>query len=217
MFAGLCDLVFHPDTFFERVSQEKVNLIPPVAIVGAAVIIQIMGIILHLFLFVRSGASEVALAALSISLVKTVLCQIITLFVIWGTVSLSVYCISRLFSGSGSLIATIQNTGYGIVPSMLFNIGSLIASGFIYIFFHGWPLPPGNSEWLNTVLWAGTITSAVFFFWQWYLWVLAVKHTCGFTFRRAAAVTIIPIVIVIWLTIPVQAGVDTITMIISGT
>jgi hypothetical protein len=42
VFHGIRDLLFHPDAFFARVSQEKVNLIPPLAIVGAGVVINIL-------------------------------------------------------------------------------------------------------------------------------------------------------------------------------
>jgi hypothetical protein len=33
--AGLSELIIHPDAFFVRVSQEKISLVPPLAIVAA--------------------------------------------------------------------------------------------------------------------------------------------------------------------------------------
>jgi len=56
----------------------------------------------------------------------------------------------------------------------------------------------------------------IILFWEWYLWILAIQHTHRFTFRKAAAVSIVPVMIVIWLTIPVQAWIESLRMIITG-
>jgi hypothetical protein len=59
--------------------------------------------------------------------------------------------------------------------------------------------------------------SLIILFWGCCLWIPAVMHTHGFSFWKAVVVLIGPVVIIIWLTIPVQEFGDTIRMLVSGT
>ncbi len=48
MKSGFKDLLFCPDTFFKNITQEKVNLIPPVIIVAGGCAISLSGVIVPL-------------------------------------------------------------------------------------------------------------------------------------------------------------------------
>ncbi|MHB8162813.1 MAG: YIP1 family protein [Methanoregula sp.] len=218
MFSGIRNLLIHPNLFFERVSKEKVNLVPPVIIIGIGLLALIIGKAIPVFwvsahfpsFFESSGG-------LSVVLIGLIFCHTIIPLLTWSVMILGSYGISRFLNGKGSLAVTVQNTGYGFLPWTFFTIASLISSSIIFVIFHAWALPSGNSIWGYWIFWIAAFFGIVFFSWQWYLWVLAVKYTHGFTFRKAAAVTIIPVVIIIWLTIPVQVWINTIAMTISGT
>jgi hypothetical protein len=55
MFAGLSDLIFHPDAFFKRVSRQPVNLLPPVAIVVAGMSVLLLPGIFTILYFSMAG------------------------------------------------------------------------------------------------------------------------------------------------------------------
>jgi hypothetical protein len=212
MFFGIRDLVLHPDAFFETVSKEKVNLIPPVVIVGAGLFISFMIAVVYYSLISGNNLHYVGWMAIIQVFFR---CTAVIPLIVWGVISLGTYGISWGCEGKGSLAATVQNIGYGMLPWIVFIIGSVIFSGLSFVIFHS--TSPADMT-LGAIIfhWADIIFGLVIFFWGWYLWILAVRYTHGFTLRKAAAVTIVPVAIVIWLTIPVQAWIETIRMIISG-
>ena len=51
MFAGLLELILHPDKFFARVSREKIDLVPPLLIVGAGMFIIFLTLFIPICIF----------------------------------------------------------------------------------------------------------------------------------------------------------------------
>jgi len=217
MFSGLTDLILHPDRFFLRVSQEKVNLILPILIIWTGFVALIIGKTIPVF-WVSTHFPSIVETSGGIPgvLFRYIFCHTIAPLLVLIVMIIGTYGISRLVNGKGLPASMVQNIGYAMMPSTLFTLGSLISSGLILLIFHSWPVPPGNSEWWYWTFWTTALFGILFFFWQWYLWILAVKHTQDFSFRKAAAVTIIPVVIVIWLTIPIQAWMNMILRVVSG-
>lgn len=217
MFSGIRDLFLHPDLFFERVSKEKVNLIPPVMIVGAGAIVALIPYCVALIYYSMThngNLSYVGWMGLIQVFFKTfVVCPLL----IWGVISFFAYGISRGLNGKGSLAATVQNTGYGMMPWAVSVIGFTVFSGILFLAAYIIP-----TDIIALDLFASNayslypIVGIIALVWQWYLWILAVKHTHGFTFRKAVAATIIPVMIFIWLTIPVQTWIYTIWIVVSG-
>ncbi|MGA2121312.1 MAG: YIP1 family protein [Methanoregula sp.] len=110
MFSGINDLILHPDAFFERVSQEKINLIPPLAIVGAGILFTLLPLVFT-FIYYSLTASHTLHNILWWGMIGYYLrCFSVIPLVIWGILSIGTYGISRIFDGKGSLSATVQNT-----------------------------------------------------------------------------------------------------------
>ena len=216
MFEWISELVIHPDAFFARVSQEKINLIPPLAIVGAGMLLIFLAMVLPIAVVVIPSHALVGFLGFRGLLLHFLILTSIPL-VIWGIISFGLYIISRALGGAGSLTATIQNIGYGMGMWCVFGIGLMIDSSFKVFMSYKITLPSGeigqvagSNPFLGIIL----IIDLAAFFWGWYLWILAVKHTHGFTIWKAAAVSIVPVMIAIWFTI--LRGIDTIRILIFG-
>jgi len=215
MFTVIRDLLIHPDLFFERISKEKVNLVPPLAIVGTGLFLVIIGKVIPV-VWITLNSSFLQNSSLTEIIGSLILCHALLPLMVFGTISLGTYGISRALGGNGSLTAHFQNIGYGMMPWTLFTLGSLAFSSSIFLVFHAWPVPPNSPGAAIALLWIAALMGLVVFLWEWYLWILAVGHTSAFTLRKAAAVTIVPVAGVIWLTVPVQVWLDTIRMVVSG-
>lgn len=213
--AGLVELVLHPDMFFARMVKEKVNLIPPLVIVGTGILVLLIGKTIPVVWF-SLNSSFLQNESLAGILRSLIVCHAVSPVLLFGIITLGTFVISHGLDGKGSLSANIQNIGYGMIPWTFFSIGSLISSSYFLVFFHAWPGPPNSPEKAVVLFWIAALIGLVVFFWEWYLWILAVRHTHAFTLRKAAAVTIVPVAVGIWLTIPVQAWLDTIRMVIFG-
>ncbi|MFA4824584.1 MAG: YIP1 family protein [Methanoregula sp.] len=215
MLANLIELVVHPDAFFERISKEEINLIPPLLIVGTGILLLIIGKTIPV-VWISLNSSFLQNHSFAEIFGSLILCHALSPIVVLGIISLGTFVISRGLNGKGSLTANIQNIGYGMIPWTFYILGSLVFSSIIFLVFHAWPGPPNSPEAAMVLFWIAALIGLVVFFWEWYLWILAVRHTHAFTIRKAAAVTIVPVAMGIWLTIPVQAWLDTIWMVIFG-
>lgn len=215
MLAGLVELVLRPNTFFARVSKEKVNLIPTLAIVGAGILLLLIGKTIPV-VWISLNSSFLQNKSVAEILGSLILCHAISPILLFGIITLGTFVISRGHDGKGSLTASLQNIGYGMIPWTFYILGSLVFSSSIFLVFHAWAVPPNLLEAVMVLFWIATLIGLVVFFWEWYLWILAVRHTYAFTLRKAAAVTIVPVAMGIWLTMPVQAWLDTIRMVIFG-
>lgn len=202
MFAGISELIIHPDAFFARITKEKTSLIPPLVIVLAGACINIVGTFLLLALSrsLSSGKFE------ELNYVSTLTYYLIVFAIVplldWGILSVGFCCISHMISGKGSLKATFQNAGYGMLP---WTILAALSAGYMIIFsciHHLFPFVPITA--------AGSTHTVIcflidfgFFLWVLYLWILAAKYTHEFTFRKAAGVTVIPVILLLLLDPPV--------------
>jgi len=218
MFSGLMNLVLHPDRFFLRVSQEKVNLVPPFIIIGTGLFAILLSTILPLLFFSLDHPDRIGYVSWMGMLQFYLKCVVLIPLMIWATMSLGTFGISRVLGGKGSLAATARNTGFGMLP---WTVGVLITIGISAVLFIIMQAVPSSrvpmEEYTQSLDALFPLASVVAIIWGEYLWILAVKYSHGFTFRKAAAVTVIPVLIVILLTVPVTVWNDTIVAFISGT
>lgn len=207
MFSGIRDLLLHPDAFFERVSYEKINLIPPVLIVGGVIIFSLVPAMVSVYYSFTSLSGSRYLAQIAM-LQHFILCSAVLPLVQWVIAALGTHYISKMSEGKGSLAATIQNTGYAMIPLLISSVCAGIIILIALFFYHS--TSPDISQGGFSFSGITSIITCIFFFWFWYLWILAVRYTQEFTFRKAAAVTVVPVIILIWLTIPVIPLIETI-------
>ena len=217
MFFGLKDLFLHPDAFFSGVAREKVNLVPPLIILGTGILFTLLPLVIAIVYYSLTASFNLHIIGWEGMIRNYLLCNGVIPLVTWGVLSLGSYGISRVLDGKGSLVATVQNIGYGMMPWAVSVIGTTIFSGIL--FFIAYILP-------STIILMEEVApygygifpyiSLIILFWGWYLWILAIQHTNRFTFRKASAVSIVPVMIVIWLTIPVQAWTESLRMMVAG-
>lgn len=195
MFEWISELVIHPDAFFARVSQEKINLIPPLAIVGAGVVINILMILLFFIAPSHSGYSGYFLMYGGLQrdvLMIFIIRSIFVPFGLWGFVSIAAYSISRVLSGRGSFYATIQNVGYGMLPWTLSMVVPVVS--FAYKFSTNTSYGIFSGIWL-TDPYTCCIIGWVVLLWICYLWIFAIRHTHQVSLKKAIGVIIISVAV----------------------
>ena len=204
MFFGISELFLHPDAFFERVSREKVNLVPPLVIVGTGAF---FFAIIHVLYWVwdRSGWSFAVFSYGSIigeDVMSLIATSVILPFVIWGLFSVLIHVLSRMSGGTGSFPATVRVVGYGMLPWTVSAIIPFIV--FLHKFFtYIDPWVGGHSGiWLMPPMYCELPLLGIMI-WGCYLWTLGVVHTHHLPLKRAAAVTAIPVVAFLLLSLPV--------------
>jgi hypothetical protein len=195
---GLFDLILHPDAFFARVSQEKVNLVPPVLIVGAGALLFIVVNLVYWAFPTRQGYSISFLTSTGIFR-NLMLAQIITSVIIpvcvWVFISIILYILARIAGSTGSFPATFRDVGYGMLPWILSVILPFIVILHRFLTYTGGPVSGGNCGiWFMPPMYC-TVPLLGILVWSGYLWMLSLRHTHGITPAESAIITGIPVVI----------------------
>jgi hypothetical protein len=160
MSIGLKNLVFHPNTFFEEITYENKNLLIPFVFVALMGLFGIM--LLWRFSYGYSLFSIVEMMALP--------------FILWVIVTLVIFGVARVFSGTGSLFATLQNIGFGTFPLTLAVAGTLRIIAVI----NGIPSTPADYSLLPFLSWI------LLPFWSFYLWYCGTLHAHRLSRMKAA-------------------------------
>jgi hypothetical protein len=217
VFHGIRDLLFHPDAFFARVSQEKINLIPPLLIVGTGILFTLLPFVIALVYYSLTVSINLHNIGWEGMIKNYLLCYGVIPLVTWGVLSLGAYGFSHLLDGKGSLTATVQNMGYGMMPWAVSVIGMTSFGGIL--FFIAYILPSTiipMEEYAPYGYGIFPYISLIILFWMWYLWILAIRHTHQFTMRKAAMITVVPVAIYVSVTIPVVYYLEGILRILTG-
>jgi len=167
----LKNLVFHSDTFFEEITYEKKNLLIPFVFVALMGLFGIL--LLWRFTFGYSLSNIVEMMAFP--------------FIVWVIVTLVIFSVARIFSGTGSLFATFQNIGFGTFPLTLAVAGSVRIVAVI----NGSPSTPVDYSLLPFLSWM------VFPFWSFYLWYCGILHAHQLS-RMKAAVSVSSVAILLY-------------------
>ena len=193
-FTKLNDLLFRPDAFFSRLEQEEVNLVPPVLIVmlsgiGALVTVSLAMILSGSF----AGRSEEEILVMLFTSSPFMLAFIYQV-IMWIVASVSVWLVAGKLSGTGTLTATLQNIGYGMLPTMIYTvISQVLVMATI--------ATTGETSYSGMMAGAGLMLlalSLVITIWTWYLWVLGIVHAHHIT-REKAIVAVIIVIVVQWI------------------
>ena len=216
MMAGQWDLVTHPDTFFAWVSQEVIDLRPPLAIFVTGALLPILvylAVVAYASIFISPAFSTAIPAMMRIFLI----CNIGLPLAGWVLMSLWTYGISRGLGGKGSLAATIRDTGYGLMPWALSIVLFMLYSGIVYAIAFAVPAVSGTVEEFAPVGYeAWPYLGLLVMIWEWYLWTLAARHTHGFPLRTSAAITAIPVLLFLVVMISAMGLFDAVRMIMAG-
>ncbi len=171
MSISLKNLVFHPDTFFEEITYENKNLLFPFVFVA---LMGLSGIwLLWRFTFGYSLFNIVEMMAFP--------------FIIWVIVTLVIFSVARIFSGTGSLFATFQNIGFGTFPLTLAVAGSVRIVAVI----NGSPSTLAEYSLLPFLSWI------LLPLWSFYLWYCGILHAHQLS-RMKAAVSVGSVAILLY-------------------
>jgi len=170
VYPDLFELLFHPDTFFERKSREPANLLLPAIIVS-------IGSILNFF-FSRIASQTLDNDYLvnflwNIHLLPDSSILILVLpFFAWFCFSGILFITSRLLAGTGSFAVTFRNTGYGCLPLTFLSVTNILNG------FFGYPpsYPSVIGHWFFVM---------AFLFWAGWIWSAAMEKTHSISHSRA--------------------------------
>jgi hypothetical protein len=215
--AGIWDLVFHPDAFFARVSDEGVDLRPPLAMVGTGIIVTLLPLTITLAYYALTTSLPMGYIGWMGLLRVFLLCNVVIPLTIWGVMSLWTYGVSRSLGGKGSLTATVRDTGWGMMPWTLSIIAFALFSGVLFVAGYAVPATVSTMEVYAPMGYeAYTYLALLILLWEWYLWALAARHTHGFWFRKSAVITGIPVILYLIVMISALGWFDMVRMLITG-
>jgi hypothetical protein len=111
-------------------------------------------------------------------------------FLVWGFYSVFLFVFARAFSGKGSLLATLQNAGYGLFPWMISTIVDLVVPVVLFrepriVYTSLWEFPP----------FVRGVIYLFFMGWTCILWVYAIKYTHSISQRRAIGSVLLLVVV----------------------
>jgi hypothetical protein len=185
MFQGIIELLFHPDVFFSGKQHEEIRLVIPAIIVG------IGGIVSFITPLTERALSNGGDISNFIMMPSAAIFFLVLPFISWFLVAGILYVFSRLFSGTGSFPATLQNCGYGYLPDTLYSLFVIINSFAV-------AGSMGTSFMLLTkFLLVLGILSFFSLFWSGWLWTVAMEKT--HTLSRGKAMVGAALVVLLYL------------------
>lgn len=181
MLSRMGELLIRPDRFFLGIAQARENLVPPLIIVGAGSAISLAGMmIVSTFPGDYTGLMDPGV----------VLMQGLLPLIEWVFISAALYALARLFSGTGTFRATLQNIGYALLPMTC----SILVGVLVSIGFRGGPRVLYPGPWLY-ILFAGSVVYYLLILWSCILWVFAVRHTHRISPGKSLASVLILVVL----------------------
>jgi hypothetical protein len=176
MFHEMKELLFHPEIFFTRMTGEKTDLLFPALIIfmGGAIGLASPNVI---NLFSRGGGEMRNIIVMP----DTVFVSLFMPFLSWIVIAGILFVLCRLFSGTGTFGATLQNAGYGCLPLTIMPVLGIINGILIGRFTE----PPGAIG-ADVIIGLGLL-SVLFTIWSGYLWTYAMEKTHAIPHGRAMA------------------------------
>jgi hypothetical protein len=177
MYQQLKELLFHPDAFFKQKTKEKIDLLLPTIIV---LIGSMVGLIASFV--VSDFLNIVELRHVMVILTpENFLIILLKPFIAWFLLTGILYGFCRLWSGTGTFIATLQNTGYGALPLTILTVIPIITGIFIDSNVN---MPQILSLGIGLIL---DLLTVLFILWSGYLWAYAVERTHKIAHEKAIA------------------------------
>lgn len=121
------------------------------------------------------GSPESILTMVLTSVLRDYVYIFVVPLLMWIIASVTIYGVSRAFSGSGSLISAFRTTGYGMLPMNLYGLGLYLLTIGAFIAIGEVPGYSDNpvSRMMNVL----NVIGLVFVFWSGYLWVVGTEKS----------------------------------------
>jgi hypothetical protein len=184
MYHELKELLFHPDLFFTRKAGEKIDLLLPAIIVSiGSVIGLITSFVVSDFLNITESRNiQVFLTPDNFLLI------LLRPFLAWFLLSGILYAVSRVWSGKGTFISTLQNTGYGALPLTILAAVPILNGIFLNV---NVTIPQMIGSGIILIL---DLCTIIFVLWSGYLWTSAMEKTHTISHGKAvvaASITVL--------------------------
>jgi len=165
MYRELKELLINPDAFFEEKTKEKIDLLLPAIIV---LIGSMVGLVASFI--VSDFLNIIELRHISVLLTpENFLLILLKPFIAWFLLSGLLYGFSRLWSGTGTFMETLQNTGYGALPLTILTVLPIINAIFINSNVN---IPQIVGLGIVVIL---DLLTILFILWSGYLWTYAME------------------------------------------
>lgn len=171
MLTDLRDLLLHPSAFFSRIGSGQSDLIVPIIIVF---FIGVAGFVSNILYIYAEGSVPMDAS----SLLPGLLSLVARSFTDWILVFVILYLAARVLSGSGTLIKTVQVSGYGMLPfailpvaGLTVNLAYLPLRQQIYSFGSVRYAFPVHYPIVSFFVWC------LFYFWSSYLLMIGIRHS----------------------------------------
>jgi hypothetical protein len=178
MYQEIKEILFNPYTFFNRVIQERPNLIFPSTIVGIG---SIAGLVTPFII----SAFPLGRTPTQVLLMGYTYLYLFLPFISWILIAGILYTIGRLFAGTGSFTTTLQNAGYGCLPLTFFSVIKIF-DGIFNAQFIGI-----SSPLFITATFVIGFFAVFFVVWSGWLWMVAMEKTHALSRNKAAVASTI--------------------------
>jgi hypothetical protein len=197
MYCELKELLFHPDLFFTRKTGEKIDLLLPAIII---LIGSMIGLISSFVISDFLNLTESRNILVILTPIKF-LFILLTPFLAWFLLSGILYAVSRLLSGKGTFIATLQNTGYGALPLTILTVIPVINGIFLNV---NVKIPQMIGSGIILVL---DLCTILFVLWSGYLWTYAMEKTHTIPQGKAVAAASIAVLLFLGYSLVTNLGI----------
>jgi hypothetical protein len=185
MYYELKELLFSPDAFFTKKAKEKIDLLLPAIIV---LIGSMVGLVASFI--VSDFLNIIELRHISVLLTpENFLVILLKPFIAWFLLTGIFYGLCRLWSGKGTFIATLQNTGYGALPLTILTLVPILDGIFTNLNMN---IPPMLGYGVGIIL---DLLTVLFILWSGYLWVYAMERTHKIEHEKAIASAVIVVLL----------------------
>ncbi len=197
MISTLRTVLFHPDEYFAG-DDSEVQLLDPISILVAYMLLTIMVIVPIIFNFSIDTAAKISMVVgMSVTSVPVILVK-------WFLLGAITWGISSVLGGSGPFRRQLVLLSFGFLP-FLISLSFLFLS--IVVAVQG--IPVGQDPTISQLSFHvqlvksdPIVTAALYLYaatilWGCYIWVFVVKHTCNISVRRAFIAVLIPVLLLI--------------------
>ncbi|HVP95946.1 Yip1 family protein [Methanoregula sp.] len=189
MVYALSDLLVHPARFFGQINQDPPDFPVPLFIVGSGGLISLFTPYFIYALFPQQGVVNIIFSPYRVAW------ELAAPFIAWFLLSLGLFLLCRIFSGTGKFPATLQTAGYGMLPLTLIAIMALVTSP-LSLTGVAMTLSPDLQMF---VLYTEIVLYLLLVAWSIYLWTCAMEKTHALSRGRSlAASAIVGILYVFW-------------------
>jgi hypothetical protein len=172
------ELLFHPDTFFVQAAEFQ-GILRGLVLPAVIVLMSGISILLGAVLFAACKQPPSSEYSIIDSIARTLqlsgFFSFIFPIIIWILATLIMYAASRKLSGSGTVMATFQNTGYAMLPTSIHGFASNLLTVLMMIVLPQDGSVPSFLAFAPVVILSSL--GPVFILWSGYLWVCSIIHT----------------------------------------